>query len=118
MGVLYWISTGLISVFLAISSYSYIFHSTTIEGIKDLGFPDFFRIQLAILKIIAAIFLLIPNIPVSVKEWCYAGIAFFLITAVVAHVAHKDSVGILLLLCAIFIVLITSYVIFRTHYTS
>ncbi len=76
---------------LALSSASYIFHAPTITGVRELGFPDFFRIQLAVLKIAAVIVLLAPSLPIQFKEWAYAGAALFFITAIVAHIAHNDS---------------------------
>jgi hypothetical protein len=30
-------------------------------------------------------------VPFQVKEWAYAGVGLFLITAIVAHIAHQDS---------------------------
>lgn len=64
----YWISTILICAFLLINSYTYLFSKSTFEGVKALGFPIFFIYQLAILKVIAVIILLIPNVPVFVKD--------------------------------------------------
>lgn len=98
MNTAYWISTSIISVFLLLSSYSYFFSESTIQGVRELGFPDFFRVQLGVLKIIGVAILLLPNIPNYVKEWGYAGIGLFLITAMVAHIAHRDSIMLLLLL--------------------
>ncbi len=89
--MLYWISTGLVSAMLTLSAGSYLFHKATIDGIKDLGFPDFFRIELAILKLIAVVVLLAPQVPIQFKEWAYAGVALFFITAIIAHYAHGDS---------------------------
>ncbi|QQM62847.1 DoxX family protein [Pseudoalteromonas sp. LC2018020214] len=89
--MIYWISTIAICGILTLSSVSYIFHTPTITGVRELGFPDFFRIQLAVLKLIAVIVLVIPSIPNQLKEWAYAGVALFFLTAIIAHVAHKDS---------------------------
>jgi len=105
MSTVYWISTIVISGFLLLSSYTYFFSASTIAGIRDLGFPDFFRIQLGVLKVLAVIILVIPNVPVYVKDWAYAGVALFLITAFVAHIAHQDSVMIMILLVVLFGVL-------------
>lgn len=66
------------------------FNKATIEGVRDLGFPDHFRVQLAVLKVIAVIVLLIPQIPIPYKEWAYVGAGLFFITAIVGHTAHKD----------------------------
>ncbi len=105
---IYWISTLLISGFLLLSSYTYFFSEDTINGLKELGFPDFFRIQLGVLKAIAVVVLLVPKMPMYAKEWAYAGAGLFLITALVAHIAHKDSLAITFLLFVLFAILITS----------
>ncbi|MFC4097562.1 DoxX family protein [Euzebyella saccharophila] len=107
----FWITTGFLSLFLVLSSYSYVFSPNTIEGIRDLGFPDYFRWQLAILKLAAALIILLPNLPWTLKEWGYAGISFFIITALVAHVAHKDSVQISISLIILLLTTIASYVL-------
>ncbi len=108
MSTIYWITTLAISGFLLLSSYTYFFSESTINGFRDLGFPDFFRIQLAVLKAIAVIVLLTPKIPLYVKEWAYAGVALFLITALVAHIAHQDSIMIMILLLVLFAILAIS----------
>jgi len=110
MKIIYWTSTIIISLFLLISSYTYVFSKATIEGIKDLGFPDFFRIQLAALKLIAVFLLLLPFVPLQIKEWTYAGVGLFLLTAFVAHLAHKDGLAILILLLVLMAILCLSNV--------
>ncbi|KYG83040.1 hypothetical protein AWW67_06345 [Roseivirga seohaensis] len=108
MKAIYWSSTVIISAFLFLSSYSYVFSKSTIQGIKALGFPDFFRIELAILKLIAAVVLLLPFAPIQLKEWTYAGVGLFLITALIAHIKHKDSIFIMFLLLMLMGILIIS----------
>lgn len=108
MNILYWSSTAIISAFLFLSSYSYIFSKSTIEGINELGFPDFFRIELAVLKLIAAVLILLPNLNSQVKEWTYAGVGLFLLTAFVAHIKHQDSIFILVLLALLMFILVLS----------
>lgn len=108
MTTVYWISTAIISGFLLLSSYTYLFSEDTIVGVRELGFPDFFRIQLAVLKLIAVLILLLPSMPDYVKEWGYAGVGLFLLTAIVAHIAHRDSVALLFILAALGAVLVAS----------
>jgi hypothetical protein len=110
MKMTYWISTILICTFLLISSYTYFFSKPTFDGVKALGFPDFFIYQLAILKIIAVIVILVPSIPMYAKDWAYAGVMLFLITALVAHIVHKDSIAISIMLVILMATLITSYI--------
>lgn len=90
--MVYWVSTGLLAAFLTLSAGSYLFHEGTIVGVRELGFPDFFRVQLALLKMAATVALLVPMTPVPLKEWAYAGVTLFILTAIVAHAAHGDSV--------------------------
>lgn len=103
--MIYWVSTILIGVILSLSAASYIFHGPTIQGVRELGFPDFFRIELAVLKILAVLILLLPSMPIQIKEWAYAGTALFFLTAIVAHIAHKDSIWIFLLNIAFVVML-------------
>lgn len=91
MLALYWVSTALVCAMLAWSAGSYVFSASTIDGVRALGFPDFFRVQLAVLKVLAVVALLVPQVPAVAKEWAYAGVALFYVTALVAHVAHGDS---------------------------
>lgn len=90
--MLHTLTTALIVVYLLASAASYLFSSGTIEGVRALGFPDHFRIQLAVMKIAAALVLAIPMFPPLAKEWATAGTAFFIITAIVAHAAHRDPI--------------------------
>ncbi len=105
---MYWISTILLALMLVLSSGSYLFSNSAIEGVRTLGFPDYFRIQLAVLKIIAAVILIVPTMPLMVKEWAYAGTGLFLLTAFVAHYAHKDPVWINMINVLLFAILIMS----------
>ncbi len=110
MNMIYWVSTSLLSLILSASALSYLFHQNTISGIADLGFPDFFRLELSVLKLIAALVLIIPHVPLQIKEWAYAGAFFFFVTAIVAHIAHRDSHMISALNVVFIILLIVSNV--------
>ncbi len=116
MKAIYWTTTTLLSVFLMWSSYTYIFSKSTIIGVKELGFPDHFRIQLAVLKIIAVIILLAPQFPLHVKEWAYSGIGLFFVTAIVAHTVHKDPFFITLINMVLIGVLIVSNIYLKKVY--
>ena len=110
MKMTYWISTIIISAFLLVSSYTYFFNKPTFEGVKALGFPGFFIYQLAILKILTVVVILTPGIPMYIKDSAYVGVMLFLITALVAHIVHKDSFGISIMLVILMGILATSYI--------
>ena len=106
--MIYWASTVLVCAILGLSALSYLFHQGAIEGIRELGFPDYFRLQLAVLKLVAVLALILPAVPHQMKEWAYAGAALFFLTAIVAHLAHKDSYWTLLLNVVFLALLVTS----------
>jgi len=108
MQAIFWTTTIIISSFLLWSSYSYIFSEATIKGVGDLGFPDHFRVMLAILKLIAVVVLIIPQVPLPVKEWAYAGVGLFFITAIIAHFSNKDPLVINLINIVLLCILIVS----------
>ena len=100
------------------SAYGYIFSKAVIEGVEKLGFPNFFRIELALLKIIAVAVILIPQIPIQYKDWAYVGIGLFYLTAIIAHFAHKDPIVFNLLNFILFFILIVSNIYLKkmNHY--
>ncbi len=108
MQIVHIISTSLVCAMLLLSAASYLFHHSTIQGIRALGFPDFFRLQLAVLKVLAIVALAVPQVPPRLKEWAYVGVGLFYITALVAHLAHRDSVAISVVLVVFFGLLVVS----------
>ena len=74
------------------SAYSYFTNPEVKQGFQHLGFPDYFRVELAIAKILGAIILLAP-IKGQVKEWAYAGFAITFISAFIAHSASGDPIN-------------------------
>jgi hypothetical protein len=60
------------------------------DAFTHLGYPAYFRVELAWAKIIGVVLLLAP-VPVRLKEWAYAGFAINIVSAVVAHLAVGDG---------------------------
>lgn len=85
--IIYWITTGLIvlmeGVLPAFTSQT----EMAKEGIRHLGYPEYFGNALVVFKVIGALLLLIPGVPKRVKEWAYAGFAFDFIFAGISHFA-------------------------------
>ena len=57
------------------------------EGIRHLGYPEYFGNALVVFKVLGALTLLIPQVPKRIKEWAYAGFAFDFIFASISHFA-------------------------------
>lgn len=69
----------------ASTGFLYFSHPFFEEAFKHLGFPAYFRIELAIAKILGMAALLIPAVPRIVKEWAYVGFAITFISGSIAH---------------------------------
>jgi len=106
--ILYWAATGLIALMMVFSAYSYIAKPEIEAAFKHLGFPDYFRIELAVAKILGALVLIIPQIPVKIKEWAYAGFGITFISAAIAHISSGDPANIVTMPIIFLIVLIVS----------
>jgi len=105
---IYWASTGLLSAMMLFSAYSYISNPQMAAGFKHLGFADYFRTELAIAKIAGVLVLLIPQIPVRVKEWAYAGFGITFISATIAHLSMGDPAAVAIMPVIFMAVLIVS----------
>lgn len=83
--ILYWTFTGMIvlldGVMPALTSHT----ELAKQGISHLGYPDYFRVLLAIFKVSGAIILALPFFKGRIKEWAYAGFTFNFISAAVSH---------------------------------
>ncbi|QNF33966.1 DoxX family protein [Adhaeribacter swui] len=90
--ITYWATTGLVALMMTFSAYAYLTDATVKQGFVHLGFPDYFRVELAIAKLIGAITLLAP-VPARLKEWAYAGFVINFISAFIAHVASGDPLA-------------------------
>ncbi|MDB5119338.1 MAG: DoxX family protein [Sphingobacteriales bacterium] len=91
--IIYWSTTGIISLMMLFSASQYFVNPEVKAGIQHLGYPDYFRIELAIAKIIGALIIIIPLITIRVKEWAYAGFAIVCISASIAHLNSGDPVA-------------------------
>lgn len=91
--IIYWVSTGLFCTFLLLTGISYFTDPKFVGIYKHLGFPQYFRIELGIAKILGVALLLVPQVPSIVKEWAYAGFAIMLLSGAIAHLSRNDPAG-------------------------
>jgi hypothetical protein len=61
-----------------------------LDMLTHLGYPVYILIILGAWKILGAIAVLVPGVPV-VKEWAYAGFFFIMTGALFSHLAMGDS---------------------------
>src|SRR5215204_5326271 len=77
----YWVATSLFSLQMGFTAVAQLRLSQVAEAFTHLGFPAYFRVELAWLKLLGILVLFLP-VPERLKEWAYAGFAFTLGSAV------------------------------------
>ena len=107
--IIYWISTGLFCAFLLLTSISYLTDPKFVDIFKRLGFPQYFRVELAFAKMVGVLILLIPQTPSSLKEWAYAGFGITLVSGAIAHLNSGDPFGYIVNALFWFALLVISY---------
>lgn len=91
VAIAFWIVTALFCVEMMFTAYWEWFTPQAAEAFARLGFPAAsFRVELSLAKMLGVLALLIPPIPARVKEWAYAGFAFNLVSALIAHASIHD----------------------------
>lgn len=107
--IVYWAATTVVVLSLGFAGFAYFTDPAVKAGFSHLGFPDYFRAELGIAKIIAALVLAIPAVPSQVKEWAYAGVGITFISAAIAHISSGDPAGMVMAPLVFFIFLVVSY---------
>ena len=83
--IIFWTATILIFLFEGVVPAFTSQTELAKEGIKHLGYPEYFGDALVVFKVLGVLALVIPQIPKRVKEWAYAGFAFDFIFATISH---------------------------------
>jgi hypothetical protein len=91
--IIYWTTTSLFFLFDGVMPALTSNTQMAIDGIRHLGYPDYFRIMLTVFKVLGALALILPFVKGRVKEWAYAGFTISLISASVSNWA-VDGFGI------------------------
>jgi hypothetical protein len=86
----YWIVTGLLCLQMSFTAYAQLRLPQVAEAFAHLGFPGYFRVELALAKLLGVVVLIVP-VSVRLKEWVYAGFAITLVSALIAHFAVGDG---------------------------
>lgn len=111
--VTFWIATGIVSAIMLFSAIGYFTDPEMQEAFTQLGFPDYFRVELGIAKILGAIALLIPGLSYRLKLFTYFGLGIVAFSAIIAHIASNDPISMTMVAAVIFIALIVSYIYYH-----
>lgn len=89
----YWVVTTLLALpFLVGGTMDFLTTPEVVEVLGHLGYPTYFGKILGFWKVLGALALLAPGLPL-LKEWAYAGMFFDLTGAAISHAAMGDPVG-------------------------
>lgn len=111
--IIFWTATILIFLFEGVMPAFTSQTEMAKEGIRHLGYPEYFGIALTVFKVLGAIILIVPKAPKRIKEWAYAGFGFDFIFASISHWA-VDGFGMEAIFpWIVFAVLAISYVYYH-----
>lgn len=83
--IIFWVTTTLIFLFEGVMPALFSQTEDAKEGIRHLGYPDYFGNALVVFKVVGTIILMVPKFPKRVKEWAYAGFAFDFVFASISY---------------------------------
>lgn len=109
--IVYYVSTGFISLTMLFSVYAYLTKPQVIQAFQHLGFPDYFRIELAAAKFIGAFLLWLPVR--FLKDAAYVGFAINFVSAIIAHICLKDSTFHTVAPAVVLLVLVLSFLSYQ-----
>ena len=110
---IYWITTAILFLFEGVAPALTSNTQLAVDGIRHLGYPDYFRVLLTVFKVLGAAALILPVVHKRIKEWAYVGFAFNLISAFVSHWVVDGVNGQTFFPLFILAVLIASYVTYH-----
>jgi hypothetical protein len=95
LNITYWIITALFSAFMIFSSIEGIMLTPdAVAMLHDhLGYPLYFVQLVSFAKVVGAIAILLPMVPVRVKEWAYFGFFIDLVAAIISFAAVGDPLA-------------------------
>lgn len=105
----FWTTTILIVLFEGVIPAFTTNTQLAIDGVRHLGYPDYFRIMLSVFKVCGALVLILPFIKGNIKEWAYAGFGFTFISAAVSHAAVDGVDGQTIFPLVMLLMLVVSY---------
>lgn len=83
--IIYWVTTVLVFLFEGVVPALTSNMQLAVDGIRHLGYPDYFRVMLTVFKVVGALVLILPMIKGRYKEWAYVGFGITFIAATVSH---------------------------------
>lgn len=106
--ITYYVTTGIISAMMLFIAFETLTKPEVKASMAHLGFPDYFRIQIGIAKLIGAVLIWLPVR--LLKESVYIGFAIMFVSASIAHYAVGDPADKVIAGLVFLAILIVSYI--------
>ncbi|MFC2185750.1 DoxX family protein [Fulvivirgaceae bacterium LMO-SS25] len=111
--IIFWTATILIALFEGIMPLLTSQTDMAKEGISHLGYPMYFGNALVVFKVLGVLALIIPKVPIRLKEWAYAGFTFTFLMATISHISVDGFNALSLFPLLILGILALSYIYFH-----
>ncbi|WP_100615171.1 DoxX family protein [Confluentibacter citreus] len=111
--IIFWTATIIIFLFEGVMPAFTSQTELAKEGIRHLGYPEYFGNALVVFKVLGALALVIPQVPNRIKEWAYAGFTFDFLFASISHFAVDGFDFQTIFPIIILAILMVSYVYFH-----
>ena len=111
--IIYWITTGIIFLFEGIMPALTGHTELAKEGVRHLGYPEYFGPMLIGFKILGTLAITIPPVPARIKEWAYAGLGFTMVSAFISHWVIDGFSGVTVFPLFVFAILAASYICYH-----
>ena len=89
--ILFWSATTLIALFEGLMPILTFNTDMAKDGIRHLGYPDYFGTALVVFQVLGALALIVPILPQRFKEWAYAGFFFLMSGAIFFFFLKHDA---------------------------
>jgi len=113
--VIYWVSTGLLALFI-LPGIFFMNSEMAKEGTAHLQIPEWLAMTVGIGQFIGGLILIIPKLPVRVKEWAYTALGIVYISAFIGHLAVDGPIGMSFTPLVNLTILIISYITYHKTY--
>lgn len=111
--IIYWTTTGIITAMMLFSAFGYFTNPDMKAAFVHLGFPDYFRIELGVLKVLGALALILPMVSGKIKSFAYFGFALTFVSAFIAHISSGDPLSVAVAPIIFLILLGVSYIFYN-----
>lgn len=111
--IIFWTATTIIALFEGLMPALTSQTELAKEGIRHLGYPEYFGNALVLFKILGVLILIIPAAPKRMKEWAYAGFGFSFTFAAISHAMVDGVNGQTFFPLIVFGILAVSYVYYH-----